>query len=731
MKKIIIGILTISYLLVSFIYLQVYSTKELESVYTSNVKSIRIDEFENSIDNENILNEIDKLSKDMGINIYKVVYNQLTDSEDIIITVYTALADENKLKDKFNIKYNGSIGNLTLNGGYLTSENKEIGIFNRNLIIRIKSLNEAVNENVIGEYLIQTDDINEFENMKVEFTDRLKCKLYDGDGGSITNGDNILNTIEVKYLILALILLISVVLAFIYYIIFRYKEFAIKKMLGHSDSKIIFKDLFKEILLMHCETLVLSTLIVGVYLYYYNSLNYVSNYLENLTIILIMFSVVLIFIEMVVSLNIDNIKIKNMLNNKKPIVLIQSLNYISKVAFSIVLVAIIINLLSNYNNLISQNKNLDKWKSTNEYVYVNITDKYRDTEQLIWNYNQGLRCKEFFKYYNNKGGILICPSDYILYNRFYEKERLESRKEYDPIDGNAIEINAEYLRQNPIYDVNGKEISIEDEYGDYLIILVPEKYKEINDELLELYKETYQFRRFIDEDIYSDHMNIEKTEHPEIKVEIIYTKNGQESFLYNPSLEIENQNAIIDAIHIVINSENVGGDSYLSFISGGSFFAKVDGRVEGDPYSKIANDIKILNMEKDISSANTLYSEVDSYIYKLQNEINEYVISMIIVLILEILLTVYMIINYIQRNKYINAIKKINGYSYIRRHNKFILLIIGTWVAILIGGYILGLPSILEVLKIIVPLAILEILIMYVVLRRIESNEILSVLKTK
>ena len=731
MKKIIIGILTISYLLVSFIYLQVYSTKELESVYTSNVKSIRIDEFENSIDNENILNEIDKLSKDMGINIYKVVYNQLTDSEDIIITVYTALADENKLKDKFNIKYNGSIGNLTLNGGYLTSENKEIGIFNRNLIIRIKSLNEAVNENVIGEYLIQTDDINEFENMKVEFTDRLKCKLYDGDGGSITNGDNILNTIEVKYLILALILLISVVLAFIYYIIFRYKEFAIKKMLGHSDSKIIFKDLFKEILLMHCETLVLSTLIVGVYLYYYNSLNYVSNYLENLTIILIMFSVVLIFIEMVVSLNIDNIKIKNMLNNKKPIVLIQSLNYISKVAFSIVLVAIIINLLSNYNNLISQNKNLDKWKSTNEYVYVNITDKYRDTEQLIWNYNQGLRCKEFFKYYNNKGGILICPSDYILYNRFYEKERLESRKEYDPIDGNAIEINAEYLRQNPIYDVNGKEISIEDEYGDYLIILVPEKYKEINDELLELYKETYQFRRFIDEDIYSDHMNIEKTEHPEIKVEIIYTKNGQESFLYNPSLEIENQNAIIDAIHIVINSENVGGDSYLSFISGGSFFAKVDGRVEGDPYSKIANDIKILNMEKDISSANTLYSEVDSYIYKLQNEINEYVISMIIVLILEILLTVYMIINYIQRNKYINAIKKINGYSYIRRHNKFILLIVGTWIGILIGGYILGVSSILEALKIIISLAILEILIMYVVLKKIESNEILSVLKTK
>ena len=72
-----------------------------------------------------------------------------------------------------------------------------------------------------------------------------------------------------------------------------------------------------------------------------------------------------------------------------------------------------------------------------------------------------------------------------------------------------------------------------------------------------------------------------------------------------------------------------------------------------------------------------------------------------------------------------------NGYSYIRRHNKFILLIVGTWIGILIGGYILGVSSILEALKIIISLAILEILIMYVVLKKIESNEILSVLKTK
>ena len=248
---------------------------------------------------------------------------------------------------------------------------------------------------------------------------------------------------------------------------------------------------------------------------------------------------------------------------------------------------------------------------------------------------------------------------------------------------------------------------------------------------MELYKEIYQFRRFINEDIYNEHMNIEKVEHPEVKIEIIYTANGQESFLYNPLLEEENQNSITDAIHIVINSENIGGDNYTSYISGNHFFAKVDGSVEGDAYSKVYDAIKELNMEKDISNAYTLYSNVDSYVINLENEIKEYIISMIITLFLEILLTIYMIINYIQRNKYINAIRKINGYSYIKRHNKLILLIVGTWLAILILGYILGMFSFIEILKVIIPLALLEILIMYLVLKKIENNEILSVLKIK
>lgn len=733
MKKIIVTILTLSYLVISFIYLQIYGINELESIYTKNVESINVIDWEKDLDNERKLSQIEDLSKDENINIYKVVYNQRNNSDKVIIDVYTTVVDENALKEKFNIKYDDSIEKLFLNGGYLSSKNGEVELFNSNLEVRIKSLLEAKNENIIGQYLIQASDKNKVQNIKMNFVETLKFTLQDNsnESANINNGNNLLNNVEAKYIILLSIVIIAILLAFIYYIVFRYKEFAIKKMLGYSDGKIIFKELLKESLIMHCSTLIGSSLILLIYLYFYNNLKCTIDFFSKLMIISIIFSLILLSVEIVIFLNVDNIKINAMLKNKKPIGVIQFLNYITKIVFSVTLVTIIVSLASNFSALMNENKNLNKWKNTNEYVYFLISYKYRDTDMTDWEFKIDEKCKSLFKEYNDKGGLLIKPSDYILYNQFFTEEELKNRKEYDPNTGNVLQVNSEYLRQNPIYDVNNKQVSIEDEYGDYLIILVPEKYKEIEDELLESYKEWYEFKRFFSEDSYNEYMNIEVEDHPEVKIEIIYTKNGQESFLYDPLLEVENQNLVTDAIHIIINSENIGADNFSNYVSSQRFFAKVDGSLEGEALFKVSDVIEELNMEKIILEAYTLYSTVDSYIYELQNEIKDYVTSMIIVLILELLLTIYMVINYIQRNNYINAIKKINGYSYIGRHNKFILLTIAMWVSILVFGYLLGMVSLIGIIQIIIPITLLELLIVYVVLKNIEDSEILSVLKLK
>lgn len=61
-------------------------------------------------------------------------------------------------------------------------------------------------------------------------------------------------------------------------------------------------------------------------------------------------------------------------------------------------------------------------------------------------------------------------------------------------------MNSNYLHDNPVYDLNGKKINIDADYGDYLVILVPNKYRSNEADILKMYKEWYQFTRFIDED---------------------------------------------------------------------------------------------------------------------------------------------------------------------------------------------------------------------------------------
>ena len=70
MKKVIISLLTISYLLISFVYLQVFSVRELESIYIEDVKIIKVNEGGNDVSTSEKLRQIERLSKSKGINIY-------------------------------------------------------------------------------------------------------------------------------------------------------------------------------------------------------------------------------------------------------------------------------------------------------------------------------------------------------------------------------------------------------------------------------------------------------------------------------------------------------------------------------------------------------------------------------------------------------------------------------------------------------------------------------------
>ena len=58
MKKVIISLLTISYLLISFVYLQVFSVRELESIYIEDLKIIKVNEYGNDFSTSEKLRQL-------------------------------------------------------------------------------------------------------------------------------------------------------------------------------------------------------------------------------------------------------------------------------------------------------------------------------------------------------------------------------------------------------------------------------------------------------------------------------------------------------------------------------------------------------------------------------------------------------------------------------------------------------------------------------------------------
>ncbi|HDR7862239.1 TPA: hypothetical protein QCY32_005654, partial [Bacillus toyonensis] len=296
-----------------------------------------------------------------------------------------------------------------------------------------------------------------------------------------------------------------------------------------------------------------------------------------------------------------------------------------------------------YQDLTVQNSNQEQWDTTKNYSFYEYQSNIIG-DRTNWEYETGIKSKKLFGITNQKGALLIKPSDGITYKKQLEynnslNNTIGDVKEYDPHGGNTLQVNSNYLHDNPVYDLNGKKINIDADYGDYLVILVPNKYRSNEADILKMYKEWYQFTRFIDEDKHKESIGEKIEPHKQVEIKLTYIQDNQKHFLYNPMLEVKNQNYSNGAILIVVNSENMGGDSYLSYLTGRYFFPKVDN--PSQPYKELKEDIKIAGLQDIILTTPSLYSIVDDYLFKLKSELQFTLLFVILLLSIEIIITCF------------------------------------------------------------------------------------------
>lgn len=727
MKKIITFLISTIYIIVSILFAKNFSIKEVNNTINNFTDKVSIVDWNKDTNTKEKLNKIEELAQKENINIYKIVYKPKKDTNKQTIIIYSAIGNQEKFNNKFKIKNGRSLNKNDSSESYLSTINNndisqigQLNLFQRNYIIELKLMSSADEENIRGNYYIDTDNSQNIELIKEYLKKDLGFELSEANNSvQVLNENNIKENIVVVVSIILLMILISI----LYYILLNFKELAIKKMFGFSNRNLIFKSIIKEIVKLYIKSLICISLIQGIIIYFYNEGANIFEYYSWWIIIQLIVVLICTLISISPSFVVYKIEVSEMLKNKKPVRFMQALNYISKIVISVCLFSMITNLTNNYIEFKNQNSNKEIWENTKNYSFYEYKydfSNYSSDKRLQLSHELSEKSKKLFKINNDNGAILAVPSETIL--NPYLKDMSGDVKDYNPNSGINIKINPNYLKENTIYDTEGNKIKIDNDYGDYLIILVPEKYRNEEKDIKAVYQKWYQNRRFLDEDIYNESIGNPKETHKEVEVKLIYTKNSQKCFSYNFNINSKNNNYIDDPILIVINSENMGADCYLSYMTGGTFFPYVND-IE-NAYTELSNEISSVGLQNEIISTPLLYSRVDEYIYNLNNTINIQIFSVTVLGILELIISIFISLNYIERKKYKNSILMIHGYSFYKRHYIFFISIFLSFIPIYVFGILRNTG-----IKYVLIYSIIECILTYLIIKVLENKKTRNVLK--
>lgn len=165
--------------------------------------------------------------------------------------------------------------------------------------------------------------------------------------------------------------------------------------------------------------------------------------------------------------------------------------------------------------------------------------------------------------------------------------------------GYSIKVSRNYFEYNPIKAVNRKPVAdqlVMDEY--VLNLLVPEKYREYEEELIKAYQEAFLWDKVMsmlssgshsaDEShaYYTKDGELVWISRADLSVNVIYVKDGQEYFTYRRDRAVNTENRIIDPV-VQVYTGNVDPLEIHGMMSNALVFFPDEGGSAGAAYEHI------------------------------------------------------------------------------------------------------------------------------------------------
>ena len=156
----------------------------------------------------------------------------------------------------------------------------------------------------------------------------------------------------------------------------------------------------------------------------------------------------------------------------------------------------------------------------------------------------------------------------------YTMNTLEYPQEINPY-AQSIRVSKNYFKYNPIAAVDGSDLIDQIIYDDLVLnILVPEQYRDMEEEILEAYRECFYFEKVQVANDYNQEAGLEERlelSKEDLNVNIIYVKDGQSYFTFRSDCASASGNRIQDPI-VQIYTSNIHCNYAHSFMSQWLYF---------------------------------------------------------------------------------------------------------------------------------------------------------------
>lgn len=634
-----------------------------------------------------------------NINFYFTRIITKNDKEKIIKYIYTT---NNDYMDRIQLEWGKKLDKTLMSSDYFlstedTNNKNQIGKIASfdGISMEIRTLHNLLDDGLFldGPCIITVPSDKNFNNFISILKDILNVKFINS-----SKPQNIGQVTKNTYLQMSVLFFI-VMLLILYDILKSYKKIAIEKLLGYSNLDIWKKRIFK-IIIVQLITMIISIVIMSLFLFKKFNIYHIY-FLKDLTIKYVILIIITFIIASIPFTYINNIHTISAIKNKYPAKEILLFNTSIKILLCIAFIFIINKQVANYKDIKKIfDGSYNKWENVSDYRVLNFDNANFDSP--IFDITSSSKNIEIYKYFNKKGAL------FAAFN-MYTDLSLKANNKLHITNMNAL-VNPNYLKENTVYDVNSKKISISEQNSNW-ILLVPIKYKKYENSI----------RKFHKKWINASSVNR--------KIEIIWTKSEQKLFSYNFMVNPDNGNYVTDPI-LLVGTENgayPGWNAQLFNVDGNPFKVKIPSsesdksfiESELNKYGYPIYDLKI----------NYANEELNSKVRDFKDLLLWSITGILLLLVSISIIIIQNIYTFFEQFKVYLAIKQLHGYKKLSNYKEYFYLILISWIIVATSVFILKIAMSKVILITSIVGLITEFIVSFLMLSYIQKKKIIEFIK--